>query len=190
MQRVLVQDVNAKPLMPCHPARARRVLRAQKAVCVRRVPFTIRLTERSGGETQPMRIKLDPGSKQTGVVLTIYCRRRGWVVVWAANLAHRGGRVHQRMNDRRMFRRGRRARKTRYRPPRFDNRRRPEGWLPPSVISRVDNATAWVRRLMKTAPITQADIETVRFDTHKLQNPEIEGIEYQRGTLFGTEARE
>ncbi|GAB5492447.1 MAG: hypothetical protein Phog2KO_26620 [Phototrophicaceae bacterium] len=52
MQKVLVLDKNKKPLMPCHPARARELLRKGKATVFRRFPFTIILTEREGGEVQ------------------------------------------------------------------------------------------------------------------------------------------
>ena len=192
MQRVFVQDVEGKPLMPAHPARARMLLRSKRAVCVKRVPFTIRLEDRSAADsaTQPTRVKLDPGSRTTGIALTVQCRRRGWVAVWAANLTHRGHEVKQALTDRRMFRRGRRARKTRHRAPRFDNRTRPAGWLPPSIASRVDNVAAWASRLMRSAPIDGADVETVRFDTQLLQDPDIEGVEYQQGTLYGYELRE
>ncbi len=105
-------------------------------------------------------------------------------------LFHRGHLIRKRMDQRRAFRRGRRYRKTRYRPPRFANRRRPDGWLSPSLNHRVDTTMAWVARLLRWTPITDLSVELVRFDTHKLQNPEITGIEYQRGELFGYEVRE
>ncbi|MGM0521792.1 MAG: RNA-guided endonuclease IscB, partial [Pseudomonadota bacterium] len=77
-----------------------------------------------------------------------------------------------------------------YRAPRFDNRRRKGGWLPPSLQHRVDTVMAWVERLSKLAPITAISQELVRFDTQKLDNPEISGVEYQQGTLLGYEVRE
>jgi hypothetical protein len=70
------------------------------------------------------------------------------------------------------------------------NRTRPAGWLPPSLQSRVDNVTSWVARYRRWAPITQIVVETVRFDMQLLASPEISGVEYQQGTLYGYELRE
>ena len=93
------------------------------------------------------------------------------------------------MARRAMFRHGRRSRNIRYRPPRW-NRARKKGWLPPSLKHRVETSMTWVNRLMKLAPITDLAQELVRFDTQRMQNPEIEGVEYQQGTLFGYEVGE
>lgn len=189
MQPVFVLDRNRKPLMPCHPARARALLRNQRAAVYRRAPFTIILKERDSGQTQPVELKADPGSKTTGLALVVE-GKRGRKVVWAANLHHRGDAIRKRLADRRALRRGRRNRKTRYRAPRFLNRTRPAGWLPPSLKSRVDNVRTWVGRLIARVPVKAVAVETVRFDTQALQNPEISGVQYQQGTLFGYELRE
>jgi 5-methylcytosine-specific restriction endonuclease McrA len=175
--------------MPCHPARARQLLREGKAVVYRRAPFTIILREREGGETQPMELKLDPGSKTTGIAL-VATGKRGRRVVWAAELHHRGERIRKALADRRAIRRSRRQRKTRYRKPRFLNRTRKAGWLPPSLESRVANVETWVARLRCWCPLTSLALELVRFDTQALQQPEISGVEYQQGTLHGYEVRE
>lgn len=188
--RVLVLDKNRQPLMPCHPARARQLLRQEKAAVFRRFPFTIILIGREGGAVQPMRLKLDPGSKTTGMVLVAEFVRRGPVVVWAAELQHRGDAIRHALHDRWARRRFRRYRKTRYRPTRFRNRRRPQGWLAPSLQHRVDTTMTWVRKLRRWSPVTALSQELVRFDTQALQNPEISGVAYQQGTLAGYEVRE
>jgi 5-methylcytosine-specific restriction endonuclease McrA len=87
-------------------------------------------------------------------------------------------------------RRARRQRHTRYRPARFDNRRRPAGWLPPSLESRLANITTWVARLRGLCPVVALSQEPVRFDTQLLQDPEISGVAYQQGELAGYEVRE
>jgi len=69
MQRVLVLDKNKKALMPCHPARAKELLDKGKAAVYRHFPFTIILKEREGGDTQPVALKIDPGSSTTGLAL-------------------------------------------------------------------------------------------------------------------------
>ncbi|WP_304459554.1 RNA-guided endonuclease IscB [Alicyclobacillus sendaiensis] len=187
--RVLVLDTHRRPLMPCHPARARQLLKAGRASVFRRYPFTIILRERDGGDVQATQLKLAPGSKTTGVALVAEFQR-GKTVVWAAEIQHRSDQIRQALLRRRMLRRGRRYRKTRYRKPRFDNRRRPEGWLPPSLMSRVHNIETWVTRLRRWAPITHLSMQLVSFDTQKLQYPEISGVEYQHCTLYGYEVRE
>ena len=189
MQRVLVLDKNQQALMPCHPARARQMLREGQAAVFRQFPFTIILKEREGGETQPIAVKIDPGSKTTGMAL-VADFKRGKRVIWAAELTHRGQQIRDALLTRRQQRCSRRNRKTRYRQARFLNRRRKAGWLPPSLQSRVANIWTWLKRLHKFTPFTHLALELVRFDTQKMQNPEISGIEYQQGTLQGYEVRE
>ena len=187
--RVFVLDTNRKPLSPCHPARARELLRKGKAAVWRRMPFTIILKYAPDGEPTGVRVKVDPGSRTSGMVLVM--KRRGVdEVVWASELRHRGLEVKAELEERRALRRGRRSRKTRYRAPRFLNRRRREGRLPPSLESRVNNVVTWVRRLCRLSPVSGISMELVRFDTRAMQDPEVEGVEYQRGTLYGYEVRE
>src|SRR5713226_2887403 len=75
----------------------------------------------------------------------------------------------------------------RQRPTQLQNRSRPRGWLPPSLRSRISNVLTWASRYCRWAPITRIDVERVRFDLHLLQNPEIAGVQYQRGELVGWE---
>ncbi len=186
--KVFVLDTKKRPLSPCHPARARQLLKNGKAAVYRRYPFIIILKRKvTDIDNQPLRLKIDPGSKTTG--LAILNDKTG-EIVWAAELQHRGQQIKKSLEKRRAIRRSRRNRKTRYRKPRFNNRTRPQGWLPPSLMSRVYNIQTWVARLRKYCPITAISMELVRFDTQKMQNPEISGVEYQQGTLFGYEVRE
>ncbi|MCI0712048.1 MAG: RNA-guided endonuclease IscB [Chloroflexi bacterium] len=189
MQRVLVVDKNKNPLMPCHPVRARALLKQGKAAVLRQQPFTIILLEREGGETQATQVKIDPGSKTTGIAI-VADFKRGLRCIWISEITHRGHRVRDNLLKRRQVRRARRQRKTRHRQPRFTNRRRRKGWLPPSLQSRIANILTWVKRLRRFVPVTQLAMELTRFDTHKMQNPEISGTQYQQGTLQGYEVRE
>ncbi|HLY28472.1 MAG TPA: RNA-guided endonuclease IscB [Aggregatilineales bacterium] len=188
MNRVFVLDVNRLPLMPCYPARARQLLKAGQARVLRRYPFTIIFAERVGGEMQPTQVKLDPGSKTTGIAIVVE-GKRGKRVVWAGELSHRSN-IKSRLEARRALRRSRRSRKTRYRAGRFNNRRRRTGWLPPSVQSRVENVKTWVHRLRMMCPVSALAMELVKFDTQLMQNAEIRGVEYQQGELAGYEVRE
>ena len=187
--RVFVLNTNRRPLSPCHPARARELLRKGKAAVFRRVPFTIILKYVPCGDPAEVKVKIDPGSRTTEMALVM--KRRGIdEVVWASELQHRGLEVKAKLDKRRAIRRARRSRKTRYRPARFLNRRRKEGWLPPSLESRVNNVVTWVRRLCRWAYVGGLSMEMVKFDTQAMQAPEVSGAEYQQGTLYGYEVRE
>jgi 5-methylcytosine-specific restriction endonuclease McrA len=140
---------------------------------------------------QPLVLKVDPGAETTGIALLLMRKRGQLELIWAANLKHRGMFIKKRLDKRRGVRRSRRSRKTRYRKPRFNNRKgRRSGWLPPSLQSRADNVYHWCQKLIKKAPVSSIEVEVARFDTQKMMNPEIEGVMYQQGTLAGYEVRE
>jgi 5-methylcytosine-specific restriction endonuclease McrA len=187
--RVFVLDKNLKPLDPCHPARARELLQKRRAKVFKRYPFTIVLQDRVAKDsiTHSHRIKIDPGSKTTGVA--VVCEETGRVTN-ALEISHRGQQIKEAIESRKALRRGRRNRKTRYRKPRFLNRTRKQGWLPPSLESRIANIETIVRRIRKLCPVAAISQELVRFDLQQMQNPEINGVEYQRGELFGFEVKE
>ena len=189
MRRVFMLDKNRKPLMPCHPARAKELLDKGRAAIFRRYPFTVILKDREGGEVQPLAIKADPGSRTTGMAL-VADFKLGKRVVWAAEIEHRGEQIHESLLSRSALRRGRRNRHCRYRAPRFLNRTRRAGWLPPSLDSRVANVMGWVSRIGRLSPVSAASMETAKFDMQKMENAEISGVEYQRGELQGYEVRE
>ena len=198
---VFVLDKQGRPLMPCSEKRARLLLARGRARVHRVVPFVIRLVDRSYGSCafQPLRVKLDPGSKTTGLALVrdieSIDQTTGEVIREAAvqnlfELVHRGRQISEALTARRQLRRRRRG-NLRYRAPRFLNRgNKQRGWLAPSLKHRVDTTLAWVKRLQRWAPITAISTELVRFDMQKLQNPEITGVDYQQGTLAGYELRE
>src|SRR5260370_5765584 len=188
MSSVFVVDTEYRPLTTLHPGEARRLLSAGKAAVWRRYPFTL-ILKRAVPEAapEPLRMKLDPGSKMTGLALVNAATGQ---VVWAGALAHRGQVIREALLTRRTIRRARRQRSTRYRPKRFANRRRPAGWLPPSLASRISNILTWVQHLQRLAPMAAISHEPVRFDTQLLQHSEVSGVEYQQGELVGYEVRE
>jgi len=155
---------------------------------LRRYPFTIVLRYAvSSPQVHPLRLKIDPGAKTTGLAVV---NDASGEVVFAAELAHRGDTITSALATRRASRRSRRQRKTRYRKPRFNNRGRREGWLPPSLESRISHILTWVARLRRYGPIAAISQELVKFDMHAMQHPEMSGIEYQQGSLYGYEVRE
>jgi 5-methylcytosine-specific restriction endonuclease McrA len=188
MSSVFVIDQKKTPLSPVHPGWARKLLSSGKAMVFKRYPFTIILldvVERP--EVQPLRVKLDPGSKTTGIAIVDDASGN---ILFAAELSHRGNVITASLDDRRARRRSRRQRQTRYRAARFNNRVRPKGWVAPSLVSRVCNVETWVKRLQRVCPIEAISMELVRFDLQQIENPEISGVEYQQGTLQGYEVRE
>jgi 5-methylcytosine-specific restriction endonuclease McrA len=191
MSSVFVVDQQRKPLDPVPPGRARFLLRAGHAAVLRRYPFTVILKAAKDAQPpptpQPLRVKLDPGSKTTG--LAVVDDAIG-LVVWAAELSHRGQQVQERLDQRRACRRSRRSRHTRYRPPRFAHRVRRKGWLPPSLARRLANTMTWVERLRRWCPIGAISLERVKFDLALLQDAEISGLEYPQGELAGYEIRQ
>ena len=184
--QVFVLDTNKQPLEPCSPTIAKKLLKAGKAAVFRQYPFTIILKKVvDKQELLPCQLKLDPGSKNTGIAIL-----EGNKLIWAAELTHRGQQIKNDLESRRSLRRRRRGRNTRYRQPRFLNRTRESGWLAPSLEHRVLTTITWVNKLIKLCPIHTIAMELVRFDTQKLDLPEISGTEYQQGTLYQYEIRE
>lgn len=165
MQRVLVLSYNLQPLMPCHPAKARMLLKRKRARVLRANPFTILLIEENQGVTQHAELNLDPGSKTTGIAYVVDCQN-GRKVFFAAHLSHRGEDIKQALAQRRAIRRSRRARKTRYRQPRFNNRTRKSGWLP-----RLQRVLAQTKAPLKDAAAINAIRYRIGDELKKLGKP-------------------
>jgi hypothetical protein len=164
---VFVIDRHKKSLMPCSEKRARVLLGAGLAMVHRRMPFVIRLKDRRRSQSvvQPVALKLDPGSHTTGIAIVRVEQVEDTEqeepkealevhhTLHLAELSHRGGEIHQRMGKRAGYRRRRRSANLRYRPSRFQNRRRKEGWLPPSLRSRILNVLIWATRYQRWVPL-------------------------------------
>ena len=197
---VFVLDRQGKALMPCSEKRAGLLLERGRARVHRLTPFVIRIIDRHADSCafQALRVKLDPGSQITGLALvrdTPHVNkstgeiRTGAKVLSLFELQHRGRQISEALTARRSMRRRRRG-NLRYRAPRFLNRAKQAGWLPPSLRHRVDSTLSWVQRLQRWAPVATISSELVRFDMQLMQNPEISGAAYQQGTLAGYEVRE
>jgi 5-methylcytosine-specific restriction endonuclease McrA len=189
---VFVLDKHGTPLQPCTPARARKLLKKNRAAVHRHTPFVIRLKDRTAAESEVdgVDIGIDPGSKHTGIA--VFTAKDGQRRArHAIQLDHRGATIRKKMQQRAAYRRGRRTRNLRYRAPRFANRTRRAGWLAPSLHHRVATTISWVTRIARWAPVRAVHVERVAFDTHALSaGKPLEAAEYCRGTLHGTEVRE
>ena len=181
---VFVLSNKGKPLMPTTPRRARLWLKTKRARVVRREPFTVQLRFETTTYIQPATVGVDTGSKTVGIAATT-----NGAVVFQAEM-HLRTDITEKLTQRQMYRRNRRARKTRYRPARFVNRRRRSRWLPPSLHSKAEATVKAVRFIASFLPVGRVSVEVGSFDTQRMQNPEIADLEYQQGELQGYLLRE
>ena len=199
---IIALDKNKRPLGFLTERRCRILMERKRAVLYRVFPTVVILMDmdvRKLRDLPSYRIKIDPGSKYTGIAIV---RNDTDELVYAMQIEHRGDAVRAGLQKRKMARRNRRSRETGYRRAKWGNRclsdgdkksynsSRKDGWLPPSIRSVADNVLTWVQRLSRWVNITDCSLEAVRFDTQLLENPNIKGEEYQHGTLFGYEIRE
>ena len=183
---VYVLSAAGTPLMPTQRyGHVRRMLRSGRAKVVRRTPFTMQLTYESTSYVQPVSLGIDTGSKHIGVSAVTESRE-----LYAGQVELRDD-ISGNLTARRQYRRSRRSRKTRYSKPRFDNRVRSKhkGWLAPSVEAKIGAHMRVISNVCSILPINRITVEIAAFDTQKMRNPEISGIEYQQGTLMGYEIR-
>ena len=190
-QPVPVYSSDAQPLMPTHPAKARKLMQKGRAVPHHVMGlFGIRLLDRTREQSsvQDLAVNIDPGSQTTGIAVVANDENGQRTVLAALEIKHRAFTIKATLTKRRSFRRNRRAR-LRFRAPRFDNRRRKPSTLPPSVDSlRIDTMRV-VAILRQVYPISSIRLERNKFDPQLMMNPDIKGVEYQRGTLFGWQVR-
>ncbi|WP_338135803.1 RNA-guided endonuclease IscB [Anoxybacillus flavithermus] len=170
---------HGNPLMPCSPRKARILLKNKKAKVVKRTPFTIQLLYGSSGYKQPISLGVDTGTKHVGLSATTKNQ-----VLLEAEVQLRTD-IQELLATRRQFRRSRRNRNTRYRKARFLNRKKPNGWLAPSIQHKVDSHIKLVKWVHSLLPITHITVEVAQFDTQKIKNPDIQGAAYQQGEQLG-----
>ena len=187
IMKVFVKDKNGKPLNPTNPARARKLLNRGRAKVVKRNPFTIMIIDRKkeNSYTQNVTLGIDAGYNKVG-----FSAINNSEELISGELELRGD-LSKKLEQKANYRRTRRSRKTRYRQPRFDNRKgsKPKGWLAPSIKHKKDSHIKLVKMLKKILPIEKVIVEVAKFDQQKIQNPEINGVEYQQGTLQGYNVR-
>jgi 5-methylcytosine-specific restriction endonuclease McrA len=199
---VFVLDRRGKPVMPTTQKRARQLLEKGRARIHKIAPFTIRIVDIDARNYNlpPLLIKIDPGSKYTGIAIVRLGASEASPVApaWdrsqthmaSFELKHRGDKIHLDLKTRRDARRARRSRHCRYRKPRFLNRARAKGWLPPSINHMVNSTVAIARKLQGLIPISAIVIEDCKFDTQRLMDPLIFGVGYQEGSLYQYHVKE
>lgn len=166
--RVFVKNMRGEPLMPCSQRKARLLLKEGKAKIVDYKPFTIQLLSPTGESTQDVHVGVDTGAKHIGIAVTSENK-----VLVKGEIELRDD-VHKNMENRALLRRTRRSRKTRYRQSRFLNRKRKDGWLPPTVQSKLDATFKWVDKFCKLVPNPTLHIEVGKFSIQKMVNETME----------------
>ena len=160
--------------MPCKPQKARILLKQNKAEVVKLTPFTIQLTKATGEAKQPIILGVDSGYNYIGLSAVTNIAE-----LYAVEIMLRTD-IAKLLSECRMYRRNRRN-KLWYRPARWQNRRRPEGWLTPSIQHKFDTHLKAIANVCKILPVTKIVVEVGNFDVQKIKNPDISGVEYQKG---------
>ena len=181
--RVFVINMRKEPLMPTKPQKAMKLLKAGKAKVVQRCPFTIQLLYPTGEAKQEITLGVDPGYKFIGFSATtdkeeLICGE--FELRWN---------MSKNIEAKAMYRNHRRSRLW-YRKPRFLNRKKSKGWLAPSIQHKLDSHIKLIDKISDILPLTNIIIEVGTFDTQKIINPEISGVEYQQGELSGYNLKE
>ena len=212
--RVFVIGHDGTALMPCKQQKARKLIEAKKATVYQKNPYTIKLCYQTGIATQPLTVGVDTGSQNIGIAVisnkeTLYKAE----IKLRSTMEKR-----VLLETRRQHRRGRRYRKVRFRKPkfRFTTKRvyseelvkrkstghlthwvkaqndvtsnRKDGWLPPSVQSKVDHHVRWINQFLSVLPKqTALAIEVGRFDMARMKNPNIHNELYQYGVMYDKE---
>jgi len=161
--------------MPCKSQTARKLLNEGKAKVVMIQPFTIQLNRATGETKQSTTIGVDPGYKYIAISVVGLSEE-----FFSAEILLRTDMVNLN-SERKQYRRSRRHRKTWYREPRFQNRKKPSGWLAPSIRHKKNSIIKFIELVKKRIPINKIIVETAAFDIQKINNPEIEGKQYQQG---------
>ncbi len=169
--------------MPTTQRKGKKLLTERKAKVAKRCPFTIQLNYATGEATQPIKLGVDMGYTTIG-----FSAKTEQLELISGTLILRKD-VSKKIGTRRSYRRVRRSRLW-YREPRFLNRKKEEGWLAPSTQHRLASHHSLVKKLKSLLPISFKKVEVANFDAHKMQHPEINGIEYQQGELQGYEVKE
>jgi len=182
--KVFVVNRRGKPLMPTTPCKTRVLLKTRQAKVIRRIPFTIQLTYATAEFKQSVILGIDAGYSIVGFSAVTDTKE-----LLAGELKLRTD-VSKKLSERRMYRCNRRGRLW-YRKPRFNNRKgsKSKGWFAPSITHKIKSHIRLVELIKSLIPITKVIVEVASFDTQKMQQPDIGGIEYQQGTLFGYTVR-
>jgi hypothetical protein len=177
---VYVLSVDEKPLMPTNNAKARILLKQNKAIVKKLKPFTIQLNYKTSEYTQEITLGIDSGYNNIG-----FSAITDRIELLAGEFKLLQG-MKERLLAKSMYRKIRRSR-LRYRKARWSNRikSKPIGWLAPSLQHKLNSHIKFINSLFKILPITNIIVEVANFDIQKMKDDGISGIEYQQGNMMG-----
>jgi len=156
-----VIDAVGTPLLPTHPARARKLLNSQKAKVVQVVPYTIQLMREVPNPVGGFVIGVDDGAKVVGVAIK---NEKTEEIIFRGEIKLRQD-VSRKVAQRSDYRRSRRSKNLRYRPPRWSNRIKSK--LPPSIRCRKDSILRFTKDMQKRLFISKVIVEEVSFNHFK-----------------------
>ena len=171
--------------MPCKPVIAILLLKQHKAKVIKKCPFTIKLLYKTKTEyTQPLILGIDTGSSKIGSAVVDGNNN----VLYLSQIEVRND-ITNKMKQRAKYRRNRRNRKTRYRKPRWLNRKNSikKDRFSPTMISKINSHLKEIKFVKSILPITNIILETATFDPHALKNPAVLYNKwlYQKGINYG-----
>ena len=180
-QIIYVLNANGEPLMPTHRlGKVRRWLSCGEAHWFGNSRTTIQFDRPVENTTQNCIEGIDLGNH---IGISVVCTTTNQELYNGISQRDYQGEVKRNIK-RREHRRNRRNR-LRHRKARFDNRRRPDGWLAPSIQHYIDFTINEILRIQKFLPISKVILETSVFDTAKLTNFGIRPKDYTKGRLHG-----
>lgn len=189
---VYVISKDGQPFMPTkRSGKVYRLLKNKHAKVVRRCPFTIKLLyEPETTIVQKIVLGQDTGSKHVGTA----CVANG-EVLYQSQVELRTD-IKSNMDGRRQARRFRRNRKTRYRKPRFLNRKNSTKLdrLPPSVRHKCQAHIDEIDFCKKILPVSKIVLEVSQFDTALMKNTaliseKVKHWGYQKGFNYSFASR-
>ena len=182
---VYVLNRKGRPLMPTERCGwVAYALKHGEAKVVQCEPFTIQLLRDSTDYLQEVTLGIDVGAKHIGLCASTKAKE-----LYSAQVELRDD-VSKLLTARKEFRRARRGRRHNwYRPTRWQNRanEKSNAALPPSIRHKADSHIRAIQFVCRILPVIRIRLEIGKFDSQRIQNPEIQGEQYQQGTLAGWE---
>lgn len=194
---IYVVDKDENPLMPMFRfGKVRKMLKSGEAKIFKRDPFfTIQILKETTNHIQKINVGVDIGD--TIGISAISGNKE----ILSSEVKLRSNGISDKIKSKSSLRRTRRG-NLRYREKRFDNKKSSRGMdkddqteyldrkLAPSIRHKLVSHLSVLDHLKSILPITNTDIihETTKFDTQKMENPDISGVEYQQGDKYGYES--
>ena len=178
---IYVLNANGEPLMPTHRlGMVRHWLNGHEAHWCGNRRDTIQFDRPVENNTQLCIEGVDLGNH---LGLSVVCPTTNREIY--SSVSHRDYQGEVKRNTKRREQRRSRRNRLRHRKARFNNRRKPDGWLAPSIQHYLDFTVREIKRIQQFLPISKVILETTVFDIAKLTNFGIRPQDYTKGRLYG-----